>query len=164
MQHNKPILDACCGSRMFWFDKNNPAAVFGDKRTEDHILCDGRTLNITPDIEMDFTAIPFADESFRVVVFDPPHIENLGKNSWMAKKYGVLGGGWKEELRQGFSECMRVLKPYGVLVFKWNETRIPVSKLLDIFGQSPVIGHRSGRQNKTHWMLFMKQDLPTKGS
>ena len=20
----KPILDACCGSKMFWFDKQNP--------------------------------------------------------------------------------------------------------------------------------------------
>src|SRR5437762_3229393 len=105
----KTILDACCGSRMFWFDKSNPAAVYGDIRTEDHILCDGRALNIAPDVEMDFTAIPFPDSTFRLVVFDPPHIENLGKNSWMAKKYGVLGGGWEDELKQGFDECLRVL-------------------------------------------------------
>lgn len=26
----KPILDACCGSRMFWYDKDNPAVVFMD--------------------------------------------------------------------------------------------------------------------------------------
>ncbi len=29
---NKPILDACCGSRMFWFDKNNPNVEFCDNR------------------------------------------------------------------------------------------------------------------------------------
>ncbi|HHE3569467.1 TPA: hypothetical protein ACPD3K_000587 [Pasteurella multocida] len=25
---NKPILDACCGSRMFHFNKNNPAVLY----------------------------------------------------------------------------------------------------------------------------------------
>ncbi len=24
----KRVLDACCGSRMFWFDRENPDAVF----------------------------------------------------------------------------------------------------------------------------------------
>ena len=31
---DKKILDACCGSRMFWFDKNNPDVLFIDKRSE----------------------------------------------------------------------------------------------------------------------------------
>ena len=39
-----PVLDACCGSRMFWFDSDNPKAVFVDKRSESHALCDGREL------------------------------------------------------------------------------------------------------------------------
>lgn len=24
----KPVLDACCGSRMFWFDRRHPDVVF----------------------------------------------------------------------------------------------------------------------------------------
>lgn len=28
----KPILDACCGSKMFWFDKQNPHVEFCDIR------------------------------------------------------------------------------------------------------------------------------------
>ena len=28
----KPILDACCGSKMFWFDKENENVVFMDKQ------------------------------------------------------------------------------------------------------------------------------------
>lgn len=28
----KQILDACCGSRMFWFDKEHPATVFMDNK------------------------------------------------------------------------------------------------------------------------------------
>lgn len=29
-----PVLDACCGSRMFWFDKADRRALFIDKRRE----------------------------------------------------------------------------------------------------------------------------------
>ena len=57
MESEKQILDACCGSKMMWFDKNEPHTVYADKRTESHILCDGRALNIAPDIEIDFTKI-----------------------------------------------------------------------------------------------------------
>ncbi|VGQ57966.1 DNA N-4 cytosine methyltransferase M.NgoMXV [Streptococcus pyogenes] len=28
------ILDACCGSRLFWFDKNEPHTTFMDVRQE----------------------------------------------------------------------------------------------------------------------------------
>ncbi len=43
------ILDMCCGSRMFWFDKQDPRALFADIRSEQHTLCDGRSLVISPD-------------------------------------------------------------------------------------------------------------------
>ena len=29
-----PVLDACCGSRMFWFDRKDQRATFVDKRRE----------------------------------------------------------------------------------------------------------------------------------
>ena len=87
-------LDVCCGSRMMWFDKQDERAVFVDKRNESHILCDDRVLNITPDIQADFTALPFADESFYIVAFDPPHLVNAGDQSWLAKKYGKLQNNW----------------------------------------------------------------------
>ncbi|EML4808974.1 SAM-dependent methyltransferase, partial [Acinetobacter baumannii] len=71
---NAKILDPCCGSRMFWFDRQNPNVVFGDIRKEEHKLCDGRTLVIEPDVLMDFRKMPFNDEQFSLVVFDPPHL------------------------------------------------------------------------------------------
>lgn len=67
-----PVLDACCGSRMMWFNKQNELALFADKRKENAILCDGRALEINPDIQMDFTNMPFPDNTFHHVVFDPP--------------------------------------------------------------------------------------------
>lgn len=68
---SKKILDACCGSRMFWFDRENPNVVFMDNRQFCTTLCDGRTLNVDPDVIGDFRNIPFEDGSFRMVVFDP---------------------------------------------------------------------------------------------
>ena len=37
METDKKILDACCGSRMCWFDKGNPDALFLDCRSEEQI-------------------------------------------------------------------------------------------------------------------------------
>jgi SAM-dependent methyltransferase len=153
-----PVLDACCGSRMMWFDCENPAAIFVDNRKESHILCDGRSLEISPNIIADFTSLPFPNETFYLVVFDPPHLASLGENSWLAKKYGRLIGEWRDEIREGFSECFRVLKPNGTLIFKWNATEIPLSEILKLAPQQPLFGHISGRQSKTHWICFLKHE------
>jgi ubiquinone/menaquinone biosynthesis C-methylase UbiE len=154
----KLILDPCCGSKMFWFDKSNENVLFADQRTESHTLCDGRILNINPDVEIDFRAMPFEDNSFYHVVFDPPHLVNLGESSWMAKKYGVLSKTWKEDIRKGFDECMRVLIPNGTLIFKWNENQIKVADIIKIIGHKPLYGHKSGRNSHTIWMAFLKID------
>ena len=39
----KRVLDACCGSRMFYFDKADPEVLFADNRELETTLCDGRT-------------------------------------------------------------------------------------------------------------------------
>jgi ubiquinone/menaquinone biosynthesis C-methylase UbiE len=160
----KKILDACCGSRMFWFNKENPDVDFCDVRILNEKLCDGRTLEIKPDIVCDFTDLPMKDNTYHLVVFDPPHLIRVGKNSWLCQKYGKLPkDNWQEILSEGFGECMRVLKPNGVLIFKWNETDVPVSKIIDVVGQIPLFGHRSGKREKTHWLCFMKSDSTEKG-
>lgn len=164
MKNEALILDACCGSKMFWFDENNPLVIFNDVRAEEHTLCDGRSLVINPDTDMDFTKLDVSDNSFQMVVFDPPHLVRAGKESWLAKKYGKLGANWKDDIRAGFKECFRVLKPHGVLVFKWNETQILLSQILPLSEVKPLFGHKTGKQMKTHWVCFMKpKETPTKG-
>jgi SAM-dependent methyltransferase len=153
---NKIILDACCGSRMMWFDKVNKYVIYGDNRNEEHVLCDNRTLLIRPDVELDFTKLTYEDETFYHVVFDPPHMVKLGKNSWMAKKYGVLGYHWRDDIRDGINECMRVLKPFGTLNFKWNENQVPEAEIRRIIDYGPLYGFRSGKAGKTIWMTFVK--------
>jgi hypothetical protein len=156
MTEEKIILDACCGSRMFWGNKNNPLVLFQDIRKEEHILCDGRVLKINPDCIADFRCMPHADNSFHFVVFDPPHLKSLGKNSWTAKKYGTLLPTWEQDIKAGFDECMRVLKPFGTLIFKWNEDQIKHRDVINAIGQEPLFGHLTGKYQKTIWMAFMK--------
>lgn len=149
----KTILDVCCGSRMFWF-QDYPGTVYVDNRSVETKLCDGRTLKVAPDIIADFRNIPFADNSFKLVVFDPPHLIHAGKNSWLRLKYGCLDKEtWQEDIRKGFDECMRVLDNNGVLIFKWNEDQIKLKDLLKAIGQTPLFGDK---RSKTHWLTFMK--------
>lgn len=151
------IIDVCCGSKMFWFDKNNPDVIFNDIRSEEHELCDGRKLCINPDTRMSFDNLNLIkDNSMKLVVFDPPHLTSLGENSWMAKKYGKLLTGWESIISQGFNECFRVLEDSGILIFKWNETDIKTSEILRLTNVKPLFGHISGKRSNTHWICFMK--------
>ena len=131
---DKLILDVTCGDRTIWFQKNEPHTIYCDKRREEWegdfgktLRADGkqkhRHLVISPDVQCDFTDLPFPDESFSLVVFDPPHM---------------------------------VLKPGGVLVFKWSDISISTREIIKVMGQEPLFGHRSGKKMNTHWMCFMK--------
>lgn len=157
-EHMKPILDVCCGSKMFYFNRDNPLVHFNDKRELNEVLCDGRKLEIHPETNWDFRHLPIADNTYHMVVFDPPHLLKVGESSWLAKKYGKLPTDWKSYLKQGFDECMRVLKPYGTLIFKWNETDIKQAELFEALETKPLFGDR-GRGNKTYWFVFMKQEI-----
>ena len=142
---------------MFWFDKNNPDVLFADIRELEYEVNRGtkeqpriEQKSISPDIIVDFREMPFEDDTFRMVVFDPPHLNQLGKTSYMAKNYGVLLPTWETDLKAGFDECMRVLQPFGTLIFKWNEHQIPTSKILSLIPYKPLFGHTTGRQAKTN--------------
>ena len=156
---NKFILDACCGKRMMWFDKNNKNVLFVDERNE-----------INPNKIEDFRKLTFADNSFKMVVFDPPHlIGGRFKGSNMQNDYGDLNKEtWKDDLKKGFDECMRVLEDGGFLIFKWSDcnrwsnisNNCNVKVLLKLFNKQPLFGHKT-RANKnmissTYWFCFMK--------
>ena len=147
------ILDACCGSKMFWFDREHKETVYMDNRTENTTLCDGRKLIVKPDIVADFRKMPFENETFYLVVFDPPHLVSAGDTSFLKLKYGKLGLDWKKDIKQGLAECWRVLKQNGTLIFKWNEEQIKLKQILDLIDYKPLIGNKRA---KTHWLVFMK--------
>ena len=160
------VLDACCGSRMMWFNKADDRALFIDVREGVKDMDFGTPATkgnnpcvIAPDQIADFRSMPFPNDSFMHVVFDPPHVEKkIGniKSGIIPFKYGVLASSWRDDLRQGFAECFRVLKPNGTLVFKWSEVEIPLKDVLKLTDEVPLYGHRSGKKANTHWVVFLK--------
>lgn len=149
------ILDPCCGSKMFYYDKESDVVMFGDIRELHTKLCDGRELHIQPDKLMDATDMKgIEDNTFSCVIFDPPHLVQVGESSWLAQKYGHLPLLWEEWMNKAFAECFRVLKPGGMLLFKWNEEDIPHRAVLRCaLPYKPIAGDKTG---KTRWTFFCK--------
>ena len=150
---------------MFWFDKADPRSLFVDKRRETWPIDQGTPgtigrspIVVDPDILSDFSALPFDDCSFALVVFDPPHVQRNEARGFIEKKYGILRGNWREVLRNGFSECFRVLVPNGILIFKWSEVEVPLSEILSLTSRKPLFGQRSGKRSGTHWVVFQKDE------
>ena len=159
-----PVLDACCSTRMFWFDKQDARALYVDKREGTRIIdvgtpgTIGRTpKTVAPDMVVDFRDMPFPDETFWHVVFDPPHFhKGAGATGRIAFDFGLLDATWRDDLRAGFAECFRVLKVNGTMIFKWCEAEIPLREVLALTPERPLYGHRSGKKAQTHWVAFHK--------
>ena len=161
-----PVLDACCGSRMFWYDKQDSRALFVDRRCETHAIDIGTPgtvgrspIVVNPDLLADFTNLPLPDNHFSLVVFDPPHVVRRQGTGIIEKKYGYLEGNWRHMISRGFAECFRVLKPGGTLIFKWAETDIPLTEALSLTPERPLFGHRAGKKLGTHWCAFLKPSI-----
>lgn len=69
------ILDMCCGSKMFWYEKHEPHTTYMDIRKATYTAKDRgkvRKIEVNPDIQADWKNIPFDDATFDLIVFDPP--------------------------------------------------------------------------------------------
>ena len=49
---------------------------------------------------------------------------------------------------------MRVLEPFGILIFKWCEEQVKLSEILKNIEYKPLFGNKRA---KTHWLVFMKE-------
>ncbi len=150
---------------MMWFDKTDDRCLFADCRSGemqiDHLPSQSRRSpkKVRPDKIHDFRAMPYEDEAFAHVVFDPPHVRNLSMKSVTGFSYGSLDKEtWQDDLRLGFAECFRVLKQNGTLIFKWNEVDIPLREILALTPEKPLYGHKSGKKAQTHWVAFLKNN------
>lgn len=158
------ILDVCCGSRMFYDNssKDRQDTIYMDIRTDVEITYTNKNgttsvWEVKPDIVGSFTDIPFSDNQFSLVIFDPPHIKRKTSTGIIVSKYGLLTENWEDDLRKGFSECMRVLRPGGFLNFKWSDLEIPLSKITPLYPCQPMYyQRRHGANVSGYWAMFRK--------
>jgi hypothetical protein len=111
----KNILDAKVNAGRFWV---------GSQRNVTGMDIDPAH---KPDVVGDNTDMPFPDESFDVVVYDPPHIPNQGKDKSkdFNKRFGLV---LKSSIEEGYNfshmyppfckEAHRVLQKNGILFCK----------------------------------------------
>ena len=157
---DKYVLDACCSVKAMWYNKSHPNAVYiGIRKEEDGFMGHGRKEGIHPDMVMDFRKMDFPDKSFKMVVFEPPHLKSLGRNSLFRKKFGCLNDEtWQSDLKMGFSECWRVLDDYGTLIFKWSDSEVHFKDVLKLIEHKPLFYNTTNFKSTsvTKWFCFMK--------
>lgn len=159
---NKFILDACCGVKYMWYNKNHPNTLYIDIRQEPKGFDSSeRGLSVQPDIIADFRDLPkmLKQHKFKLVVWDLPHLVTLGKTSIFRKKFGCLNAEtWPEDIRTGFNELWSILDNYGVLLMKFNNAEIRFKSLLKCIKVDPLFYNiTSARGEKiTKWFCFMK--------
>jgi len=155
---NKLILDATAGFRMMWFDKHDPDTLYIDEREE-----------CKPDILMSWRDLSkFPTESFKLIVFDPPHFR--GDKGWhnpnikLNQDYGLLKPEtWPKDISNAFTELWRCLKIEGVLLFKWNDHDVKFDKVLSLLPIKPLFGQQVKTSASKHhpcstiWFCFMKK-------
>ena len=161
---NKLILDACCGGRCFWEDKQHPNTLYIDIRNAPKGTCPERpNWNCTPDMIADFRDLSFPDKKFKHIVWDPPHIKQKNGQERLTgilvKKYGALHAEtWPSDLKRGFNELWRVLDDYGTLVFKFHDNSVDFESVLKLFHKRPLYGTttRKRKFGETRYFVFMK--------
>ena len=105
----------------------------------------------------------FPDKTFKLIVFDPPHLIGKPDGCRMTRTYGALNKEtWQDDIKKGFDNCWRMLEDYGVLIFKWNDASVKRKELLEELGQEPLFGHPNGSKIPTHWFCFMKIPVKSK--
>jgi 23S rRNA G2069 N7-methylase RlmK/C1962 C5-methylase RlmI len=149
---------------MMWLDKKNPNTIYIDIRKEVEGFDKHRhRFNIQPDIVADFRNLPFPDKTFKLIVWDPPHmIRPDGQKALtgiLVKKYGALTAiTWKSDLRRGFNELWRCLDVNGTLVFKFCDREIQFDEVLKCFHTQPLFGTVTKKNDygETKWFTFFK--------
>ena len=155
-------LDATAGNRMYWPNKNPPLTIFIDKEFR---------LSFPPHIFADFRALPFRDDVFRTVFFDPPHSCSIppwwSDPSMSKKRRGNLASwyGKFENKRDMFSSIDKAQKEFArvarILCLKWSELEISLWKIIPFFNKwnriqtKPHEGKFKVGKTKTYWITFI---------
>lgn len=80
------ILDACCGGKMFWYEKNLEFVDFQDNRELQTELCDGRIFSVLKNdgvliLKWNSEQIPFSDV-VKLSPYKPIFGDKRAKTRW----------------------------------------------------------------------------------
>lgn len=110
------VLDVTANRRRMWDGLDTSRVVYTDI---DPAMC--------PDVVADFRSLPFADESFGVIVFDPPHLPCAAASpaslQQMRDDYGLGHGGSGPAafFAPFLREAARVLQHDGIILAKLKD-------------------------------------------
>lgn len=157
------VLDATTGGKHIWHEEMTDAdhVVFADRRVVDELELQP-SWQCDPDVLCDFRRLPFEDETFDLVCFDPPHRVNEDGMEQLTgvvlRKYGALRAEtWQGDLRAGFDELWRVLRPGGTLTMKWADETKGHDDVLGQIEQTPLFGVTTEKDRATvKWWVFHK--------
>jgi len=149
-------LDASAGARMMWPNKNPPLTVFMDKNVEAWR---------PPDVFGCWEHLPFKDDIFETVFFDPPHKlgRTTGRGFWATPSHRNYYGSDLPKIKfrvgvyRGTREFLRVAKR---LCFKWNDIELSIERVLSLFPKEwkevyrKVIDKGLKTKTLTFWITF----------
>ena len=160
------ILDATAGNRAMWKNKNPPNVIFMDKEIG---------LAIPPNVFAIWQNLPFRDDVFETILFDPPHDRfspssvHMNPQGWHNPRveggrkiggtfWGSLSSSWAGEFIRASKEFHRIAIR---LCFKWNDSRYPLERPLSFFEEWIPIQikehfskRRRGKTN-TYWVTMI---------
>lgn len=178
---NARILDATSANRSIWLIKDSPHILFIDIEPE---------LQVPPDMVLDCTETGFKPHSYHTIFFDPPQYwgDKIGGNIYALRNlddvhifnekygtnrhvsyYGTDKFKSKTELltflHKSQKEFNRILMDDGMLWVKWNEIKIPLSKILPFFKNWVEMlrleicdKYQTLSYSQTYWLMFMKKE------
>ena len=160
----KPVLDATAGNRHMWGDnKHLDNVVFMDKEPN---------LRIPPDIIATWDDIPFPDDYFHCVIFDPPHVfseTSMYNQDPQARPHGANKiPGWygafksrREAVKQIYEAQIEFARVAPRMCFKWNEASMKLQNVLSLFTcwniQFIVSAPHRGKKPRTWWVKLVRK-------
>ena len=155
------ILDVTAGNRHLWKNKNPDQVIFLDEEIR---------LRIPPHIFSVWRYLPFRDNSFDCIIFDPPHVFSLTSQfnkDPKAKPHGqkkIPGwyGAFKsriDALTQIFHAQKEFSRVAPRMCFKWNEASLSLWNVIGLFDCWKVqfkVPAKHLRSVKTWWVKFIR--------
>lgn len=143
-----------------WYQKNNPCVTFMDCRKGTFRYKHYDRWVVEPDVVSEWKDMPFPDNTFDMVIFDPPHIIQKSEKGNIIAEYGKLPPeSWRQMLTEGIKQCFRVLKNDGFFILKWCENDKKIDEIIKLCPYPPLFGTKTGKANNNHWIVFIKYNV-----